>query len=163
MASLYDVSDYIVVKLREGGVFVNVLKLHKLVYYVQAWHLAFGRGRIFNGSFQAWVHGPVSRELYDRYRETKTMYSLVDISDVDPMFSPLRLSETERAHVDAVLEIYADFSGDQLEEMTHREAPWLAARANVPASSRSETPISDEVMQQFYAARLQPQAVTTSA
>ncbi|WP_337267114.1 Panacea domain-containing protein [Oryzifoliimicrobium ureilyticus] len=163
MAALYDVSDYIVVKLRDGGVFVNVLKLHKLVYYVQAWHLAFGRGRIFNGSFQAWVHGPVSRELYDRYKDTKTMYSLVDIADVDPYFSVARLHDSERAHIDAVLEVYADFSGDQLEEMTHREAPWLQARANVPASARSETLISDDVMREFYAARIQPQAAHANA
>jgi len=52
------------------------------------------------------------------------LHLLVDIADADPYFSPARLSDAERAHVDAVLEVYADFSGDQLEEMTHREAPW---------------------------------------
>ncbi|MET3854429.1 type II toxin-antitoxin system antitoxin SocA domain-containing protein [Rhizobium sp. OAE497] len=154
MAAIFDVSDYIVVKLREGGVFLNVLKLHKLMYYVQAWHLAFGRGRLFDGRFQAWVHGPVSRELYDRYRDTKSMYSTVDITDVSPLFTPTRLNDAERAHIDAVLEVYAVFTGDQLEEMTHRETPWLAARVNVPASARSETPISEETMRSFYAQRL---------
>jgi uncharacterized phage-associated protein len=38
-------------------VFLNVLKLHKILYYCQAWSLAFGRGPLFPGSnFQAWVH-----------------------------------------------------------------------------------------------------------
>ncbi|MBO9194310.1 SocA family protein [Rhizobium sp. 16-449-1b] len=159
MPALNNVSDYIVVKLREGGVFVNVIKLHKLLYYVQAWHLAFNRGEFFPNRFQAWVHGPVSRDVYDRYKDTKTMYSSVDISDIRPGFDPSKdLNAYERAHIDAILEVYANFTGDQLEEMTHLEQPWLEARAGVPASARSENYLSEETMKSFYAARLSPSA-----
>lgn len=155
MPTINDTSDYIVFKLRHGGVFLNVLKLHKLMYYVQAWHLAFGRGQFFNGRFQAWVHGPVSRDLYDRYKDVKNMYSPVDLADIQPDFDPNhKLSSHERAHVDAVLDVYASFTGDQLEDMTHQEEPWLQARAGVPASSRSENYLSDDIMRTFYAARL---------
>jgi uncharacterized phage-associated protein len=155
MPAIHNVSDYIVVKLREGGVFVNVLKLHKLMFYVQAWHLAFGRGQFFPGNFQAWVHGPVSRDIYDRYKDTKTMYSSVDVADVRSGFNPQAdLSDYERAHIDSILEVYADLTGDQLEEMTHREDPWLSARAGVAASARSENIISEELMATYYAARL---------
>ena len=154
MAHINQVSDYIVVKLREGGAFVNVLKLHKLMYYVQAWHLAFGRGVLFPGRFQAWVHGPVSRELYNRYKDSKTMYSSVDVDDIALGFDPSGLDQAERAHIDAVLEVYADLTGDQLEEMTHREDPWLEARSGVHPSARSENLISEETMRRFYAARL---------
>ncbi|OCP17783.1 MULTISPECIES: type II toxin-antitoxin system antitoxin SocA domain-containing protein [unclassified Ensifer] len=154
MPLLNYVSDYIVVKLRDGGAFVNVLKLHKLMYYVQAWNLAFGRGPFFSGRFQAWVHGPVSRDLYDRYRDTKSMYSSVGVSDIAPGFDPNLLTPSERAHIDAVLEVYADFTGDQLEEMTHQEFPWLEARAGVAPSARSENLISEGTMQAFYSARL---------
>ena len=38
---LNDVCDYIIVKLDDGGESLNLLKLQKLVFYVQAWHLAF--------------------------------------------------------------------------------------------------------------------------
>lgn len=159
MPSINNVSDYIVVKLRDGGVFVNVLKLHKLMFYVQAWHLAFGRGQFFPGRFQAWVHGPVSRDLYDRYKDTKTMYSSVDFADIRQDFNPNGdLSDYDRAHIDSILEVYADLTGDQLEEMTHREDPWIEARAGVPASSRSENLISETTMAKFYAARLQQNA-----
>ncbi|EKJ94378.1 phage-associated protein [Bradyrhizobium lupini HPC(L)] len=155
MPTINDTSDYIVFKLRHGGVFVNVLKLHKLMYYVQAWHLAFGRGQFFPGRFQAWVHGPVSRELYDRYKDAKNMYSSVELSDIQPSFDPDHtLSEDEKAHLNAVLDVYAGFTGDQLEEMTHREEPWLQARAGVSSSQRSENYLSDETMRAFYAARL---------
>jgi uncharacterized phage-associated protein len=153
MIALYDASDYIVVQLADGRVPLNVLKLHKLLYYCQAWSLAFGRGRLFDGPFQAWVHGPVSRQIYDRY-QAKSMYSAVSTDDIRPGFEPLTLVADDRALIDAVLESYASLTGGQLEEMTHREDPWIKARDGVPAAARSENIISEEVMSQFYAARL---------
>jgi len=35
------VCDYIIQRVLTGGEKLNVLKLQKLLYYVQAWHLAF--------------------------------------------------------------------------------------------------------------------------
>lgn len=154
MAHINDVCDYIIVKLTEDRTSLNVLKLHKLLYYVQAWNLAFGKGRLFDGRFQAWVHGPVSREIYDRFVNTKSMYSPVAMNDVRAGFDPQSLPDEERAHVDAVLEVYGPFTGDQLEEMTHREDPWLTARRGVPAAARSETSISEEEMGEYYRQRL---------
>lgn len=151
-----DACDYIIVKLSEGGIFLNVLKLHKLLYYCQAWSLAFGRGRLFPSAFQAWVHGPVSREIYDRFVRSKALYSTVGVGDVRVGFNPHTLPETERALINSVLEVYAPLSGDQLEEMTHREDPWIEARRGVLPSARSENYISEMTMQNYYAARLGP-------
>lgn len=154
MADVNDVCDYVIVKLCSGGVPLNVLKLHKIIYYTQAWNLAFDRGRLFDGEFQAWVHGPVSRAIYDRFRDTKSMYSPLSTWDA-PNFDPHRLRDDERAHIDAVLEIYAPYTGDQLEQLTHREDPWTLARANTAAWDRSEAIISEDTMAAFYKARLQ--------
>src|SRR5690554_5489208 len=44
-------------------------KLQKLTYYFEAWSNAlFNTSLINNTSFEAWVHGPVSPELYVKYR-----------------------------------------------------------------------------------------------
>jgi uncharacterized phage-associated protein len=153
-----DACDYIIVRLSEGGVFLNVLKLHKLLYYCQAWSLAFGRGRLFPSYFQAWVHGPVSRDIYDRFVQSKALYSPVTISDIRPGFDPLALAEHERAVLNSVLEVYAPLTGDQLEEMTHREDPWIEARRGVTPSARSDSMISEDTMKKFYAARLETPA-----
>jgi len=151
---IFDVSDYIAVKLNEGGAYLNVLKLHKLLYYVQSWGLAFGEGEVFEGKFQAWVHGPVNREVYDRYCSTKSMYSTVGIDDIRTDFDPNNLPEKKRAVIDSVLEVYADYTGDQLEEMTHREDPWINARSGLSPAARSARFISEEDMERFYKARL---------
>ena len=80
--NINDVCDYIILQLSEAGEYLNNLKLHKLLYYVQAWHLAFYGERLFDGGFQAWIHGPVNREIYDRFKETKSLYSEVDENDI---------------------------------------------------------------------------------
>lgn len=151
---IFDVSDYIVVKLSDGGEYINVLKLHKLLYYVQSWALAFDHGKIFEGRFQAWVHGPVSRDIYDRYASSKSMYSSVGLNDIRPKFDPTSLPQDKKALIDSVLEVYANYTGDQLEEMTHREDPWLKARSGLPPAARSEAYISESDMECFYKARL---------
>lgn len=153
-ASLLDVCDYVIWKTSEGRVRLNVLKLHKLLYYVQAWHLAFGRGRCFDSSFQAWVHGPVCRSIYDRFKDTKSMYSLVTTKDVRMEFDPGELPKKVRRHIDSVLEAYADLTDDQLEEMTHRERPWRETREGYDPKERCEESISDDTMKSYYGARL---------
>lgn len=153
MASLDDVADYIIVKLNEGGTRLNVLKLHKLLYYVQAWHLTFRKGRCFDSEFQAWVHGPVNRSIYNRFRE-KSMYSSVRTRDVRDEFDIDNLPKSIKRHIDSVLEKYAEFTDDQLEEMTHRERPWIAARDGYDSKDRCEEVISDAVMAEYYGARL---------
>lgn len=149
-----DVCDYVIQRLSEAGVRLNILKLHKILYYIQAWHLAFGKGRCFDSDFQAWIHGPVSRPIYDRFKDTKSMYSAVRPRDVRVGFAAGTLPKAIRRHVDKVLEAYADFTDDQLEAMTHRERPWIAARGGRDPGERCEDVISDDLMKRYYSARL---------
>lgn len=156
--SVDDVADYIIVKMSDADVYLNVLKLHKLLYYVQAWHLAFVGRRLFDSSFEAWVHGPVNRPTYMRYRATKDMYSPVTLSDVRQLFRITSVAQDAKRHLDAVLQVYAKYSDGQLEEMTHRERPWQLARVGYAPNERCTVAIADDVMRTYYAARLNPGA-----
>lgn len=151
--TLNDACDYIILQTTEGGEPLNVIKLQKLVYYAQAWHLAFYGRPLFEGKFQAWVHGPVSRELYDRFAATKSLYSRVTREDMQEGFDPGVLPEKERAHIDGVLEIYARFTGSQLEQLTHRERPWNVARGDCRPSDRCEHEIDEDLMREYYASK----------
>lgn len=62
------VSDYLLVENRERGENLTNLKLQKLLYYAQAWHLALRNAPLFDEDFQAWVHGPVLPSQYLRFR-----------------------------------------------------------------------------------------------
>jgi len=152
MATIHDVCDYVIIKLEEAGDSPSVLKIQKLLYYVQAWSLAINKRPLFPGKFQAWIHGPVNREIYDRFSGVKLMYSSVTSKDCNG--GQDSLSGDERSAIDDVLDVYAKFSGSQLEEMTHQEEPWLKARGGISPSQRCENEISEDDMQKFYASRI---------
>ena len=57
-------------------------KLQKILYYAYAWTLALLNddeehlnNRLFDSKFEAWVHGPVNREIYNRFNPAKYLYS----------------------------------------------------------------------------------------
>lgn len=77
--NINDIVDYIINRFERGGKNdLTMLKLQKLLYYAQAWYLV-NKGknkRLFIGKFEAWVHGPVNREIFNRFKETHSLYSL---------------------------------------------------------------------------------------
>lgn len=148
--NINDVVDYIVGQFADEEGSLSILKLQKLLYYVQAWHLAFGRGPFFAGRFQAWVHGPVSREVYDRFKDTHSLFSTVGERDIRSSFNPNALPTEARDHIDEILEAYGKFSGVQLENMTHEEFPWVQARGTLKPFERCETEIEEGLMREFY-------------
>ena len=150
MTSVHDVADYIIVKLDEAKIGLSFLKLQKLAYYAQAWRLALSGKTLFPGKFQAWVHGPVSRQLYDRFSATHTMYDMLSTRDVSQSFNMSAIPEEDRLHIDEILDAYARFSGPQLENMTHGEEPWIRARGERKTSERCEVEIDEELMTSFY-------------
>ncbi len=152
--NINDVCDYIILQVSEPEKYLNNLKLHKLLYYVQAWHLAFYDEILFDGKFQAWIHGPVNREIYDRFKETKSLYSDVDQNDIRDSFDLDALSPDKTFHIDKILEAYAKFTGTQLEEMSHQEEPWNMARKGYRPTQRCEELIDENVMRSYYAGRL---------
>jgi uncharacterized phage-associated protein len=152
--TIQDACDYIIVKVRAGDESLSLLKLQKLLYYVQAWYLAFHSSTLFDGKFQAWVHGPVNRQIYDRFSATKSLYSEVSKSDISEDFDPDKIPTKSRNHIDAVLDVYAKYTGAQLEALTHEESPWVNARKGYSASARCENEISETAMQKYYSARL---------
>src|SRR5438552_2691079 len=69
MASYLDVARYFVQLAGEGedGDPLTPMRLHKLLYYAQGWALAVLGKPLFTGRFEAWVHGPVLRDLYPQF------------------------------------------------------------------------------------------------
>lgn len=151
--NINDVCDYIIRSMNEAGESPSVLKMQKLLYYCQAWHLAIFKAPLFKGEFQAWVRGPVSRDVYDRFIN-KTMFAPLKEDDVRPSFQNALIQDDARKLIDQVLEVYGKYSDTQLAELTHRERPWIEARGTLPPQARCETLISEETMRDTYAARI---------
>ncbi|MGP1385157.1 MAG: Panacea domain-containing protein [Thainema sp.] len=160
MLDINIVADYICHFLLSLDQSPTPLQLQKLLYYVQAWHLAFYKTALFEGKFQAWAHGPVNVEIYNRYKDQKSIFSLIESEDISGDFDSL--SEENRYHIEAVLESYGHLSGTQLEELSHREAPWLKARGNLGPYARSNKEISENDMMNFYGRMKEPDVSNAS-
>jgi uncharacterized phage-associated protein len=109
--SIDDVCDYIIARCAEAEVGLNVLKLQKLLYYVQAWHLAFFGKPLFEGHFQAWVHGPVNREIYDRFKDEKSLYSSVTSDDIRRDFNSDDIKAKAQRHINKIVSVYGNLTG----------------------------------------------------
>ena len=155
MAELNDVADYIIARVKsEGNESLSTLKLQKLMYYCQAWHLAFKGNPLFDGKFQAWIHGPVNRRIYDRFKDTKAMFSEIEIADIITPEPQKKLSANEIRAIDIVLDTYLKYSDIQLEISTHQEDPWIEARGGLSPTARCENDISEDTMKAYYGARI---------
>lgn len=118
-------------------------KLQKICYYVYSWYLAVYAERIADIQFEAWVHGPVSREIYNMYKE----YGWENIPCYRG-FIPVNADTIDFART--VWGIYGKYSADQLEEMSHRECPWKKAREGYGRYESSDNPLKDKDIYYFF-------------
>lgn len=122
-------------------------KLQKLCYYAQAWSNAlFGDPLIKDTNFEAWAHGPVSSELYSKYKDYR--WNSIERSDT----LNFEIDEQTNDLLESVWLTYGDKSANELEALTHTELPWKSARARVGVSEgqRCNEIISDEDMKNYY-------------
>ncbi|WP_373453558.1 MULTISPECIES: Panacea domain-containing protein [unclassified Rhodococcus (in: high G+C Gram-positive bacteria)] len=122
---------------------MSTMKLQKLVYYSQAWHLAWTNRALFDDQIEAWANGPVTVSLYRHHRGEFEVA-------VWPLGDSGRLSTSESAVVKTVVETYGPLSSRVLSDQTHREDPWRLARGPSKAGERSDAQISPVVMRDYY-------------
>lgn len=136
------VADYIIRFYHKHGDLITNLKLQKLVYYAQAWHLGLYNKPLFDEEFQAWISGPVQPELYERFKK----YQWNPISEDNETVLPEHIEE----HLQEIIQVYGKYEAYYLERMTHEEEPWIIARAGIPSDQSSNAVISQQDMQRFY-------------
>lgn len=145
MLTCFDIAEYYIRLANETGSFISNLKLQKLVYYAQAWHLALYNAPLFEEEFEAWIHGPVIPKLYQKY--CKFGWRPIE-EDVTP-----NLPDDVIDFLQEVADEYFSCDAYELEQMTHVEEPWLKARGGLPPDARSNEVIKKEWMIEYYAAR----------
>jgi uncharacterized phage-associated protein len=155
MKDINQICDYIILRHKsDEDLPLSNIKLQKILYYVQAWHLAFKKEPLFNSKFQAWVHGPVNREIYGRFNATKYLYSEINLSDVIDTEVTSKLNKDEISHINLVLDAYSKYSGIDLEEMTHKEDPWIIARSGYEPNQRCEIEIDNVFLGDYFRKRI---------
>lgn len=129
------------------------LKLQKLLFYCDAYCLAFFDKELISDKFEAWVHGPVCRKVYDQMKGASVLYTDMSYSpfpdiDEDKIFDELPIDVKDL--VGDVLENLTQWTGIELERATHRELPWIEARKGYSEAEKCHVEISKETTRTFY-------------
>jgi uncharacterized phage-associated protein len=139
--SVFDVAAYILKAIHS----CTTMKLHKLLYYCQAWNLVWEDAPLFSQPIEAWANGPVIRVLYN-FHKGKYTISYMDMS----IGNENSLSVEQKRNVDEVLDYYGKMTAQNLIDLTHLESPWIKARAGAAPTERSTNEITLESMSEYY-------------
>lgn len=124
-------------------------KIQKLCYYAEAWCLVlYDQSIAKDAEFHACVHGPVNLTLYRKFKS----YNRYELDD--PKKTSDRLKKIlcpQQLHVlESVWETYGQYGFDELEQLVHRETPWLEKRIGLDPLETGDRVISKESMKKYY-------------
>ena len=102
-----------------GADLMTNLKLQKMLYYEQGFHLAYFGTPLFEEEIEAWMYGPVVPAVYNTYSQ----YGRGGI-DPGPEETITLSGEKEEALFMEVYQVYGAFSAIGLMNKTHEEMPW---------------------------------------
>ena len=126
-----------------GGELLTNLKLQKLLYYQQGFHLAFFGTPLFEESVESWMYGPVVPSVYDEY-------SKYGSASLPVPTEAITLTDDEERLFNEVFDAYREFSAIGLMNKTHSERPWIEA---VPHDRG--TVISQDSMKAYFMTQIQ--------
>lgn len=98
---------------------------------------------LFEADFEAWAHGPVLPEIYETYKQFG--WEALPMCECDDV-----VSENVEEILHEVNRIYGGKTAKYLEELTHLEDPWIAARGGIAPELRCSTVISKGNMIRYY-------------
>lgn len=135
------IANYFLAKAREANRELTPMKLQKLVYFAQGWHLAVRNESLIDEQVEAWPYGPVIPTLYREFREFGDRPITFEATDCVPNgrggLRFVRPSVDDQPHVaeftklflDRIWDVYGAYSAIQLSNMTHKSgSPWDQVR-----------------------------------
>ena len=140
-------TELIALYILHMGYEITNLSLQKLLYYVKGFsYLMLGKD-IIEEECEAWAYGPVIPYIYEKYK--KLGNSVIPDYDVSIEYGRL-LSSKEIAVLDHTVNCLGIFNGKVLMELTHKEKPWVEARAGIPAFAPSKNTIKEKTIFEYF-------------
>ncbi|MDI6794556.1 MAG: DUF4065 domain-containing protein [bacterium] len=139
---------------------LDPLKLQKLIYYANGWHLGLRGAPLIDEFIEAWPYGPVIPSLYHEFKEfggspiqrhardfDRDSFEIVipNIDDSDQFVQTL---------LEKIWEVYGGFTSLKLSNMSHRpDSPWAKSRAKNPSIQNIQ--ITNNTIQKYFSALAQ--------
>ena len=125
---------------------VTPLALQKLLYYSQGFYKTFYDEFFFAEDCEAWVHGPVYKDIYFKYRD----YGYNPIEDKSIELENISLTEAEEELLDSIIDNFVCYSAKTLKRMTHSERPWRLTRKDLEAEAKSNEIIKKNLIADYF-------------
>lgn len=119
----------------EKSVFMDEMKMHKLMYFSQRESLMYNKTPLFDATFYGWKYGPVLTEVRSEFRNEKP-FSSVKGSVSDGTMKLLK----------DVLSRYGSLSSWKLSSLSHEEFSWKKSRVGLEAGKDGNVELSLEAM-----------------
>lgn len=139
-----EIANKLLLKAQEtaGGELMSNLKLQKMLYYEQGYHLAKFGSPLFADDIEAWMYGPVVPSVYYHFN----VFGATGISPEKE--EAISLNALEEKLFDEVYRAYSPYSAVGLMHMTHEEKPWKSTPVKVG------NVISKDKMAKFFKTKL---------
>lgn len=138
---IYLTIDYLLSRCED----ITPLALQKALYYIQGFYFAFNNSYIFSQDCEAWVHGPVYRDVYNKYCDYQFNPIESNVSVDENYFST-----KEILIFDSVIKNICCYSGKVLEDFTHKEMPWISTRGELSEKVSSNKIIPKEQIGEYF-------------
>ena len=145
------ISDYFLGTFdASAGDNITHLKMQKLLYYAQGFHLAMHEGDpLFPNAIEAWKDGPVVSRIWHEYKSFG--WQALPRPDEFEIYSyPPEVREL----LDAVYRVYGGFSATKLSDMTHEEPPWKSTYDHQKGGIQSEV-ISASKLRSYFSSMVE--------
>ena len=121
MLNAFQVADAILTQSDPSvGDLISNLKLQKLLYYAQGFHLAIYGTRFFEEDVYAWQYGPVVPTVYHKFKDNGSEVIPMPVDFDDSIFN-----QNQKDLIKEVYSVYGQFSALKLMDMTHSEPPYM--------------------------------------
>lgn len=146
---------------REGRTDMTPVKVQKMLFFLNGWHLAITGSSCIDRPFEAWKYGPVVPSVYHglkQYGGGPVTEYLTDYDPVSESFKPYVVSDSQQQFheiLDLTWEKYIGIDAAHLSTMSHTpDSPWATAQKN------GSTIISDDITKTYFIGLARPARTT---
>lgn len=142
-SKLYIVGQYILEKYED----ITNMSIQKILYFINGFAPIFIKHKLFDELPEAWVHGPVYKDIYDAFSYyTKDNINIEEI--LKDNISLLSVEEIE--YLDKIIPYFARYSGSTLRNISHLTEPWKKAREGLNEEDYTNRIIENNDIQKYF-------------
>jgi uncharacterized phage-associated protein len=154
------IANYFLKVAAEHDQSLDPMKLQKLVYFANGWHLAIKDMPLINEQVEAWPYGPVIPSLYRAFRKFGNLpvtapavrrdsaFEIVGVPDLGDVPDQ---AEFTRAFLNRIWDIYGGYTSIQLSNETHLVgSPWHDVLTEYHGAIPKRTDIPAGLMKRYF-------------